>query len=196
MCNSNSQCLRLCFFAGLGLNAGMARRFNLSDAIRFEDFTKPELESIMLGMIAARSAYVMAETVEAALRLVCRKRGGGWGGRWEDSVEAALRLVCRKGGREGVGGCRGRTAIFVPQERSRWNEACACCRISWGLSPPPPRSLSVCLSVCLPLSLCLSVSLSVCLSASLSLSVSFSLSLSLSLKKFTLTRIHLHTKTH
>jgi hypothetical protein len=55
-------------------NEGLKRRFNLDEALKFEDFSDDELRTILLSMICKEGLRANSKTVSLAIKLVSQRR--------------------------------------------------------------------------------------------------------------------------
>jgi SpoVK/Ycf46/Vps4 family AAA+-type ATPase len=63
----------LALFRNCG-NPGLARRFQLSEALRFEDFSDRDLKIVLKRMVAKDRLIISPSTVEEAIRIISRRR--------------------------------------------------------------------------------------------------------------------------
>ena len=63
----------LALFRNCG-NPGLARRFQLSEALRFEDFSDKDLKTVLKRMVVKERLVISQQTVEEAIKLVSRRR--------------------------------------------------------------------------------------------------------------------------
>jgi len=74
------------------VNQGLTRRFQLSDAFRFEDFTDPELQEILLFKLNKQGLGASMQAVSVAIDVLGRARNGlnfGNGGDVENLISKA-----------------------------------------------------------------------------------------------------------
>jgi AAA lid domain len=74
------------------VNQGLSRRFQLSDAFRFEDFTDPELQKILLFKLNKQGLGASVRAISVAIDVLGRARNGlnfGNGGDVENLISKA-----------------------------------------------------------------------------------------------------------
>ncbi len=80
-------------------NPGLNRRFNIDEALQFEDFTDADLKKVMMGLIRKENLCAEEETIDLAVNLISqRRRLDGFGNAGEVSHlldRAKVKLACR-----------------------------------------------------------------------------------------------------